>query len=49
VGGVWFPTPNVAVKADYTHTDFDENPGLAPGTINLNTDQVNLGIAFMFF
>ncbi len=40
-GVAWFPsTPNVALKADYTHQVFQD------GTSN---NQVNFGIAYMFF
>ena len=40
-GVTWFPsTPNVALKADYTHQTFND------GTSN---NQVNFGLAYMFF
>ncbi len=40
-GVTWFPaTTNVALKADYTHQTFND------GT---STDQVNFGLAYMFF
>jgi opacity protein-like surface antigen len=44
-GVVWFPTPNVAVKMDYTHIDY----AALGASAGLNQDDVNLGIAYMFF
>lgn len=40
-GGVaWFPTPNVAIKLDYTNQDRGNNT---------SSQEVNLGMAYMFF